>query len=89
VSEVAPILDSEGMGRILTYEAPLFADFKEFMKGNKPCNKTNFSVVRDDATVERLKVILDEVCCGLISPGTGILYTVPVGFATGLVGGDD
>ena len=29
----ATILDSEGMGRFLTYEVPLFADFKDFMKG--------------------------------------------------------
>ena len=30
------ILDSEGMGRFLTYEVPLFAGFKDFMKGNRP-----------------------------------------------------
>lgn len=82
----ATILDSEGMGRFLTYEVPLFADFKPFMKGNKPYNKTILSVVTDEALVPRLRKILDEVCGDLRSPGTGILFTVPVDFATGLVG---
>ena len=81
----ATILDSEGMGRFLTYEVPLFADFKEFMQGNKPYNKTILSVVRDESCVPRLCAILDEVCGGLGNPGTGILFTVPVDFAVGLV----
>ena len=82
----ATILDSEGMGRFLTYEVPLFADFKEFMKGNKPYNKTILSVVEDEAIVPRLKELLDEVCGGLSAPGTGILFTVPIDYAIGLVG---
>lgn len=84
--EGATILDSEGMGRFLTYEVPLFADFKEFMKGNKPYNKTIFSVVDDSEAVSRLEGLLDEVCGGLDSPGTGIFFTMPVDYARGLVG---
>ncbi len=87
--EGATILDSEGMGRFLTYEVPLFADFKEFMKGNKPYNKTIFSVVREEDSIPRLRELLDDVCGGLASPGTGILFTVPVDFAVGLIGGGD
>ncbi len=81
----ATILDSEGMGRFLTYEVPLFADFKGFMKGNKPYNKTILSVIQDEEALPRLKSILDEVCGGLSSPGTGILFSVPVDYAAGLV----
>jgi nitrogen regulatory protein P-II 1 len=85
----ATILDSEGMGHYLTYEVPLFADFKEFMKGNKPYNRTILSVIRDEAAIGRLVPLLDEVCGGLRSPGTGILFTLPVDFAVGLVGDPD
>ena len=89
----ATILDSEGMGRFLTYEVPLFADFKAFMKGNKPYNETILSVVQDETALERLLPILDEICGGLKEPGTGILFSVPVDFAIGLVdqreGNDD
>lgn len=85
----ATILDSEGMGRFLTYEVPLFAGFKEFMKGNKPYNKTIISVVRNEATIERAKQLLDEIVGGLENPGTGILFTLPVDWAVGLVPEDD
>ena len=79
------ILDSEGMGRFLTYEVPLFAGFKEFMKGNKPYNKTIISVVRDESPIPRLYALLDEICGGLGNPGTGVIFTLPVDWAVGLV----
>ncbi|MBN1434432.1 hypothetical protein JW921_06700 [Candidatus Fermentibacterales bacterium] len=78
------ILDSEGMGRFLTYEIPLFAGFQKFMKGNKPYNKTIFSVVRDETLIPKLHRILNEVCGDLSGPGTGILFTLPVDWAVGL-----
>ncbi len=80
----ATILDSEGMGHFLTYEVPLFASFKEFMKGNKPYNKTIFSVVDSDAKVMRLEGLIEKVCGPLSEPGTGILFTVPVDYVRGL-----
>jgi nitrogen regulatory protein PII len=83
------ILDSEGMGRFLTYEVPLFAGFKEFMKGNKPYNKTIISVIRNDRTVEKVKKLLDDIVGGLDNPGTGIMFTVPVDWASGLVPEDE
>ncbi|MEA5106552.1 MAG: hypothetical protein VB010_04285 [Sphaerochaeta associata] len=79
------ILDSEGMGRFLTYEVPLFAGFKDFMKGNRPYNKTILSVVKDDEVVRKAKLLVDEVVGGLEQPGTGIMFTLPVDWAAGLV----
>ena len=79
------ILDSEGMGRVLTYEVPLFAGFKDFMKGNRPYNKTILSVVKDDEVVRKAKQLVDEVVGGLENPGTGIMFTLPVDWAAGLV----
>lgn len=84
----ATILDSEGMGRFLTYEVPLFADFKSFMKGNKPYNKTILSIIRDESAVGRLEELLKEILGGLESPGTGILFTVPVDYAVGMISDD-
>ena len=81
----ATIVDSEGMGRFLAYEVPLFAGFREFMKGNKPYNKTIISVIRSADVIEKLKVLIDEIVGGLDNPGTGIMFTVPVDWAVGLV----
>jgi nitrogen regulatory protein PII len=80
----ATILDSEGMGRFLTYEVPLFASFKEFMKGNKPYNKTIISVVDSDEKIGRLEELIEKVCGPLNEPGTGLLFTVPVDYVRGL-----
>ncbi len=81
----ATVLDSEGMGRYLTYQVPLFADFKDFMKGNKPYNKTILSVISDETHIPELKKLLDDITGGLSSPGTGIFFTLPVDYAAGLV----
>jgi len=81
----ATIIDSEGMGRFLTYEVPLFAGFKEFMKGNKPYNKTIISVIRDEVTVGRVESLMDTIVGDLDRPGTGIMFTLPVDWASGLV----
>ncbi len=81
----ATVLDSEGMGRYLTYQVPLFADFKDFMKGNKPYNKTILSVISDETLIPELKNLLDDITGGLSSPGTGIFFTLPVDYAAGLV----
>ncbi len=81
----ATILDSEGMGRFLAYEVPLFAAFKEFMKGNKPYNKTILSVVKDMQTVDRVRKLVDPLIGGLDNGGTGIMFTVPVDWVSGLV----
>jgi len=85
----ATLLDSEGMGRFLAYEVPLFAGFKEFMKGNKPYNKTIISVIKHDAIITRVKELVDKVVGGLDNPGTGIMFTLPVDWASGLVEEDE
>ena len=81
----ATIIDSEGMGRFHNYDVPIFADFKDFMKGNKPYNKTIFSVIKNEKLIPRLEKILDKVCGGLDEPGTGIFFTLPVDYVRGLV----
>ena len=79
----ATILDSEGMGRFLAYEVPLFADFKEAIKGSPSGNKTLLAVVKDEDAVARLMPILQEVVGDLDHPGNGILFTVPVDWIAG------
>lgn len=82
----ATVVDSEGMGRILTHEVPLFAGFRDFMKGNRPRNKTILSVVDADETVRRLEQLLERVC-GVEAAGTGVLFTAPVDHFRVLGGG--
>ncbi|AEJ19017.1 P-II family nitrogen regulator [Gracilinema caldarium] len=80
----ATILDSEGMGRFLTYEVPLFADFKDFMKGNKPYNKTILSLINDDTLLDHLVPLIEKTIGSLQNPGTGLMFTVPVDWVHGI-----
>jgi len=79
----ATILDSEGMGHFLAFEVPLFADFKDFMKGNKPRNKTILAVIHDDLVLQRLKPLIEDVVGELSVPGSGVMFTVPVDWFAG------
>lgn len=81
----ATILDSEGMGRFLTYEIPIFAGFKDFMKGNKPYNKTILSVVKGQEVIERVRHLIEPIIGNLSDPGTGIMFSLEIDWASGLI----
>jgi nitrogen regulatory protein PII len=78
----ATLIDSEGMGRFLTYEIPVFADFQPLMAGNEPNNKTILSLIKDEETLETLKRLIDKVTGGLDKPGVGVMFTVPVDWSS-------
>ncbi len=78
----ATMIDSEGMGRFLSCEVPLFADFKDFMKGNKPHNKTILSVIKDDEVLGNLKKLIGEVVGGFGKSSTGVMFTLPIDWST-------
>jgi hypothetical protein len=78
----ATILDSEGMGHFLSCEVPLFADFKDFMRGAMPRNKTILSVIRDESVLPVLYGLLDGVLGGFGKPGNGIMFTLPIDWTT-------
>lgn len=83
----ATVVDSEGGGKLLAYEAPLFMGFRDLMRGEKPYNRTIFSVIEDEETVLAAMRAIEEVCGDLDQPGTGILFTVPVKRCKGLARG--
>ncbi|OHD76392.1 MAG: hypothetical protein A2V99_10345 [Spirochaetes bacterium RBG_16_67_19] len=80
----ATVLESAGMGRMLTSEVPLFADLQDSMKGIKPANRVIFSLVSGEGPVRRLEKLLGKACGDLSVPGNGLLFTVPVDYARGL-----
>ncbi|MBD0319844.1 MAG: hypothetical protein ICV87_05910, partial [Gemmatimonadetes bacterium] len=69
----ATILQSEGMGRLLANEAPIFAGL-EALRRARPRNHTLFSVMMDEQ-VDRVMELVREVCGDLSGPSTGIVFT--------------
>jgi nitrogen regulatory protein PII len=80
----ATVISTEGMGRLLSSEVPIFAGLEAFAQRTRPRNQTLFSVIEDEAKVDRAIHLLREVCGSLDEPGRGIVFTVPVTRVVGL-----
>jgi len=79
----ATVIGSEGMGRLLTHDIPIFAGLQSLMAGARPQNRTIFSVIAEEK-VEDAIALLQDVCGNLEAPATGIAFSVPVSRVVGL-----
>ncbi|HEV2130917.1 MAG TPA: P-II family nitrogen regulator [Longimicrobiaceae bacterium] len=80
----ATLIDSEGMGRVVSRDVPIFAGLEVLAARSRPRNQTIFSVIREEEKVEQVIALLQEICGSLENPATGIVFTVPVTRAVGL-----
>jgi nitrogen regulatory protein PII len=87
----ATVVSSEGMGRLLSHDIPIFAGLQTLISRSRPQNRTILSVVDHDK-VEPAFELLQDVCGDLTRPATGIVMTIPVDRVMGLapeLGEDD
>lgn len=80
----ATIVNSEGMGRVLTHDIPIFAGLEALAMRSRPQNQTIFSVIREEEKVEGVLNLLREICGDFDNPATGIAFTIPVNRVIGL-----
>lgn len=80
----ATLINSEGMGRFLAHDVPIFAGLADLAARSRPRNHTIFSVIREEEKVEGAIALLQEICGNLEDPATGIVFTVPVSRVVGL-----
>jgi nitrogen regulatory protein P-II 1 len=80
----ATVIDSVGMGHILSEEVPIFAGLRFMFAGAKPHNKTIFSVIKDEKVEEAIS-LLQKILGDLKKPGTGIAFTIPLDRVEGLM----
>lgn len=86
----ATVISSEGMGRFVSQGAlPVLAGLQSVIDAARPQNTTVFSVIADPRKLEAAVAMIQQVCGDLGAPGTGIVFTVPVGRAIGLATGLD
>jgi len=78
------IIETVGMGHILSEEVPIFAGLRFMFAGAKPHNKTIMAVVKEDK-VEPVIHVLRKILGDLNKPGTGIVFTVDVERVEGLM----
>ena len=79
----ATIIDSVGMGRILSHDIPIFAGFRSLMRGSRPYNKTIFSIVPEELVPDIVEGV-EKICGSLDEPGTGLIFTIPIDKVWGL-----
>ncbi len=79
----ANIVSSEGMGRLLAEDIPIFAGLQALLAGSRPQNRVIFSVIPESVVDEAL-ALLQDVCGNLAAPATGIAFVLPVERVVGL-----
>ncbi len=79
----ATLIDSVGMGHILSEEVPIFAGLRFMFAGAKPQNKTIISVIKNEKEEEILR-LLKNILGDLYEPGTGIVFSIPLDRVEGL-----
>lgn len=79
----ATIIDSMGMGHILSSEVPIFAGLRFMFAGSRPYNKTILSVIPNDKTIP-LKNLISKILGPLDESGNGILFFIDLCEVIGL-----
>lgn len=73
----ATVIDSRGMGQILSNEIPIFTGLKTLFPGGGDGNHMIFSVMASTQIDEVIPVIQD-ICGHFEQPGIGVYFTIPV-----------
>ncbi len=80
----ATIIDSVGMGRVLSYDVPIFAGLRQMIQGQRPYNKTIFTVIKDEHKIDEIIQVVEQICSSLDEPGTGLIFAVPITMVKGM-----
>lgn len=78
----ATIVDSQGMGSAIANskneDMPLFSTLRMLIGDSHPYSKTIFTVLKDEAMVDRAVKVVQEVLSDINDTGIGFMFTVPV-----------
>ena len=84
----ATILDSQGMGFAVNHgghgNEPFFGKIRSMIDNSRPYNKTVFTVIEDEETLERAVKAAKEVFGDVYEPGIGMMFTMPVNNVYGM-----
>jgi nitrogen regulatory protein P-II 1 len=73
----ATVLDSVGMGHIISENIPIFAGLREAFVGSSPRNKV-ILIVTEAALVKTIAEAVDEVCNQESSRASSFVVTLPI-----------
>lgn len=73
----ATVLESQGMGKILSQDVPIFAELKGLLTGARPQNKT-IMILLGDEMIPLVVEAFEEAVGPLNVPGNGVIFALPV-----------
>ena len=79
----ATIVDSIGMGHVLSSDVPIFAGLRFMFAGSRPYNKTILSIIKEEK-VESYKDLVEKSLGSLEESGNGILFFIDIDQVVGL-----
>ncbi len=86
----ATILDSTGLARVresvIRDDLPLMPSIKSLLESREENHRTFFTVVEDEALVDRIIEATQSITGDLDEPNSGVLFVLPVTRAVGLAG---
>ena len=78
----ATILDSQGMGSVITNSGggrePFFGAIRSFLDNSRPYNKTIFTVIEDEELLLKAVHTVKGIVGDITKPGVGMMFTLPV-----------
>lgn len=80
----ATVIDSHGTATIAAEQIPVLTGFRHLVQSNRQPNRTIFSVIKDEQTLDLAMEVVEDVCGGLDGSSTGIMFAVPVTHVKGL-----
>lgn len=85
------ILESTGLGRVrdrgIRDDLPLMPSVMDLLKSREERHRTLFTVVEDEAQVDRIVEATEGIVGDLEQPHNGVLFVLPVSRVVGLYGG--
>ena len=77
------IIDTKGMGKIISQDIPIFSGFKSLFAGARESNITIFSVMEADLVDSAISII-EEIHQSFTEPSSGIAFSIPVSKVKGI-----
>ncbi|MFC1562360.1 hypothetical protein ACFL6I_15955 [candidate division KSB1 bacterium] len=79
----ATVIESVGMGQILSVDIPIFAGLRDLLPGSRPYNKTIFTITEEDM-IPQIITAVEQIIGPLDKPGTGIVFSIKLDTVKGI-----
>ncbi|MDH5509504.1 MAG: hypothetical protein OEZ32_04020 [Nitrospinota bacterium] len=77
------IIDTKGMGKVISQDIPIFSGFKTLFAGARESNVTIFSVMDADLVDDAIKII-EDIYQSFSEPSSGIAFSLPISRVKGI-----